>query len=170
MIPFMAPMMIGSPILMLETVSSLPAMTSNSAPSDYVASASSEYPGNAAYMAADRSVNTVWSTNDNGKNGAFWMLKVPSPIRVGAIAITARTDPNSVNQTPTAFIVDASLNETDFTQLDGRSGLSAWSTGERRVFPIVRGLRGAYLYYRIRPTASDNAYYSFAELELLQEK
>lgn len=155
----------------VETAQSLPAMTSNTAPSGHVASASSAYSGQPAFLAFDQSTSftyaNAWSSTTT--NPGEWVARqTPSAIRVGSYAIRARNDSGAQIQNPSAWVFEGSNDGTTWAALDTQSGQS-WTAGERKAFTIPAASRGSYNRHRVRCTAGGSTVFTIVELELLQE-
>lgn len=154
----------------LETATSYPTMYSNTAPSGYVVSDQDATTGDEApWKAFDGVTNSGGYASWTAGVGSLpnWIQKQnPNADTVYAYYVTNRNDGYGV---PTAWTVAGSNNNTSWTTLDTRSGITAGS-GTRTLYTIAAGSRGAYLYYRMTVSAVANSgdKPGLAEWELLR--
>jgi hypothetical protein len=96
------------------------------------ASAGQTWPEFTPAMAFDGNANTAWgSTSVTLSN---WLqYTFPSPVSVGAVAITARNDGAGYGQTPVNFTVEFSDDGTNW-HLGWHVLTTNWALGEQRVF------------------------------------
>lgn len=129
-----------------------PTMTSNTAPSPYVISASSEdVSGNLgpAWRASDNSVASGFGWRATTGAGSWWKIDFGSSTSVGSYTITSRTD-TAANQ-PTAWTLQGSATGSfsgEQTTVDTQSGIT-WSggAGEAKTFTLSGSAN--YRYYRL---------------------
>lgn len=81
-------------------------------------------------------------------------------------AITGSGDGNYVSS-PTAWTLDGSNDDSAWTTLDTRSGITGWTKSLRRAYAVATP--GTWQYYRIRSTAAQDGggYTCIGELELI---
>lgn len=123
-----------------------PDMTSNTLPSGYVASASSEAVG-AAWKAFDGVEGglTFWGANTD----VCWLqIQFPSERYAIGYTIVNRGDANA--QVPTEWQLLGSQNGSDWTTLDSRTAQTPWALDQAKSYTITTP--GAYLYYRLNIT------------------
>lgn len=88
---------------------------------------SSSFPAASAF---DNSLSTLWHS---GAGFPHWIsYAFPAAVDVVALALTARTSENGV--TPTAFSLQWSDDNVNWTTLFSLSGQGGWASGEQRVF------------------------------------
>lgn len=157
--------------LTLETVQSLPAMTSNTAPAGHVASASSQESPYNAYRAFDKSnvATNTWATFLGLYANCWVQRQTPSAILVGAYRIVHN---NGSGRAPNTFELQGSNDGSSWATLDSRAGQTGWAssgTVETRYFTVPNPTT-AYFYHRLSITANngDTNYTTVNELELLQ--
>jgi hypothetical protein len=142
-----------------------PLMTSNSAPSPNVASASSEY--QLAYYAFDHAVapvnNKSWIAN-NVKTG--W-LKFDFGSGKTVVKYTLSNDAHSlVNRAPKTWTLQGSNNDADWDTLDTQTNVAVWTSQEMRTYDISSP--DSYRYYKLDITANQGVtYLTVGELELI---
>jgi hypothetical protein len=124
-----------------------PTMTSNSAPSPYVASASV---GNAtAFNAFDNNGSTSWNA---GVATGILTIDMGSTISVNQYAITGPWN-ISVNAAPQAWTFEGSPNGSSWTVLDTRTAQSTWAFSETKTYTLSASQ--SYRYYRLNVTANN---------------
>lgn len=144
----------------------VPAMTDDTTPAGYVASASASVEGTFPYQIFNRI-----------RDGAPWGaaigaapitpvqigVQIPAGVAVNAYAIRARGDAYS-NGAPKDFELQGSNDGAAWTTIDSRTNQS-WSASERKFFNAANAT--AYTYYRLNVTAcAREDYLTFDELEL----
>lgn len=144
----------------------VPAMTSNTAPAGYVASASQA--PQPAYNAFDKT-DSVWQTNSGtfpGQVGSQWVqVKLPAAAGVGAYALLGI---NSSGGNPADFKLQGSNDGQNFVDLDVRSGIT-WAANETKNFFLPAVV--SYMYYRLlvtRLSAGTATFLTVRELTLYQ--
>ena len=138
-----------------------PVMTANNAPSPYVASASSEYNSSyAAWKAFDHSVSTLW---DAGLNVTTGWLKFDFNLGTIVRSYFMYASTGYQNYHPTAWTFEGSNDNSNWTILDSRSGIS-WSAEELKTFSFIN--ETTYRYYRINVSASGSTELIICELEM----
>lgn len=121
-------------------------MTSNTTPSPFVVSASSEYTTGETYYAFKEALNNYYLST----SGTTAWLKVD----IGAsnkkrVAHYAVSIPNvNTDRSPKDWILYGSNNGTDWDTLDTVTGETSWATGERRLFDCDTNTT-AYRYFKI---------------------
>lgn len=139
-------------------------MTSDTAPSPYVASASAEYGGYEAYRAFDGVIDQYAIIS--GTTG--WLqLDLGSAQVVGSYAIQANNIPEPARCPNTWTLQGSSVSDfSSYTTLDSQSGQASWGSGEKRSFTISSP--ASFRYYRINVTANngDSSYIDFGEVYL----
>lgn len=140
----------------------VPIMTSNSAPSGYVASASSEYnTGTAAWKAF-----TGVASSDRwlARAPTGWLaIEFPSSLVVNSYKITSS---DTTARAPSTFTFDGWTGSA-WTTLDTQTSITGWTDGVTKTFTFNNTT--AYIKYRINVTANngDASYLEIGELELL---
>lgn len=169
------PLLLFGRQLALEPTQSLPAMTSDSAPTGHVASASSYYnvSGNAypPFQAFDQAsdLQKQWITANGDVANCWVQRKTPNPIIVGKYAVSHQN--SAAGGAPKNFSLLGSNDGTNFVTLDSQINQTGWridSVTETRSFIIASP--SAYLYHRLL-IASNNGSTSntgVKELELFQ--
>lgn len=124
-----------------------PAMTGNSSPSGYVASASSNYApsGNQPYYAFDQNTGTDWYSDT--VTAPHWISR-QFPSQRYATSYTVSSSSSTSNR-PTAWTLQGSNNGSSWTTLDTRSGQSPGTSGTTYTVSTP----GLYTYYRLYITA-----------------
>lgn len=127
-------------------------MTSDSAPSPFVASADSEYSGYEAWHACD------WLDSAGFVSGGtalphWWKVDLGETVTVSGAVITGSV---SATQSPTAFTILGSTDNSSWTTLSTQTGLS-WAASERKTFTFTAfPLR----YFKINMTAVGSGNYA----------
>jgi hypothetical protein len=135
---------------------SLPPLTSNTAPSGYVALANDET-GYAAYLAFD-GTGAFWQTV---ATSGWVQLKLAAARTVGAYAITV----GGATFAPSAWTLQGSNNGSTWTTIDTRTA-QAPAAASRIEYTVATP--GSYLYYRLNVTAVNGGTTTrIVELELL---
>ncbi|OXS65584.1 hypothetical protein B1B04_24970 [Lysinibacillus sp. KCTC 33748] len=136
-------------------------MTSNTVPSPFVASASSEYNSNySAWKAFNGTINTnqydYWCTNNIATG---WVqIKYDSKKIVNRIRLTSSGTTAEVTKgTPKDFNILASNDGTNFVKLGKFSDQTNWGIAETREFTFFN--MTAYQYYRLEALSSNGATY-----------
>lgn len=140
----------------------MPTMTSNTEPSPYVASASSEdtFP---AYYAFDDTRDNYWAV-DKDSLPEWVQIDLGSPKVANSYEIV---EARELNRNPRDFTLEGSNDESSWDVLDTRSDIG-WSTeGETQSFSISSP--GAYRYYRLTVVEHDghSSWAVVGELRLL---
>lgn len=131
----------------------IPIMTSNTAPSGYIASASSEYSATyAAWKAFTNSDDDYWSTSTGNTAGTL-SIQFPASKIVNVYNILPYS--SLLTYAPNSWTFQGSNNGTDWTTLDTQSGVSTWSAATIKRF--VFNNTTAYTYYRLNITANNGA-------------
>jgi hypothetical protein len=125
-------------------------MTSNSLPSPYVASASTEQ--NPAYSAFDGSLSTWWLGNNSGTDWLKIDLGSGGAQIPTAYALIAENDMNEL-RSPKNWTFLGSNDGSTWTTLDTQTNQTSWGNGETRLFSFSSTT--AYRYYKISITANN---------------
>jgi F5/8 type C domain/PLAT/LH2 domain len=142
-------------------------MTTNSAPTPYVASCSSAYSGTGCYQVFDGN-----TTNGNGNPGAWstngtstgWLeIDMGSAYTLGSYAI--HFDPlTPTNRAPAAWTFAGSNDNSSWTTLDTRSGQS-FTSGQTSTYTISSP--ASFRYYKLNITANNGgSYLAISEMYL----
>ncbi len=137
-----------------QASSLVPAMTSNTAPSGFIASASSTYAGYPAYIAFDGITGgtNAWITTSGVYTG--WLrIDLPAVKGVTSYSITGR---GSTGSEPSDFTLEGSNDGgSTWTVLDTRSGETLWAVGSTRSYELdASQLAATYNSIRLNITAS----------------
>lgn len=138
-------------------------MTSNTAPSPYVASASTAT--NPAWESFDGSNATWWLGNNNGVD---WLQRdLGSAYVVVGYWITSVSDVPTRSPKTWSVLVSNDSTFATYTTLDSETSAPAWSATETRKYYNFTNST-AYRYIRINITANEGAatYTGFAELNI----
>lgn len=141
-------------------------MTSNTAPSPYVASASTEYAGNGAYKAFRGSTLDGWISS--GAAGAQWLrIDFGTAKTVGGYSIMgSRTGLET--RSPKSWAFEGSNDATNWTVLDTRSAQSAWTAQENRNYAFTNAT--AYRYCRLNISENQgNSYHEITQFIVTAE-
>lgn len=123
-------------------------MTSNTAPSPLVASASDQQTGFETYKAFNNlnTASDTWMTNSNIVNG--WIqLDLGSSMVFNCVRITSRNGVGYDTHSPKDFEILASNDNNTFTKLGTFNSNTAWKNYEQRAFTFSNTT--AYRYYRV---------------------
>jgi hypothetical protein len=138
-------------------------MTSNTAPSPYVASASTNYPagGFLPWNAFDGTLGVPGWTGTN--HGSDWLqIYLGSPWLLQAYAIVV----SGASRAPTAWTMQGSNNGTTWTTVDTQTGQTAWTAGVLNTYTPAAPV-AAYAYYRLNIMAGgDGTYTNVGQLYL----
>ncbi|RMG04681.1 MAG: discoidin domain-containing protein [Nitrospirae bacterium] len=129
----------------------LPTMTSDTAPSPYVVSASSEYPSKKAYQAVDSSTLTYWRTW-SGVTTGWWKIDLGSGGAIVAWGYTI-TSPSDETLAPASWTLEGSNDDITYTTLDTQSSVTDWTGGETKAYHFTNTT--AYRYYKLNITANN---------------
>lgn len=147
-------------------------MTSNNAPTPYVASASSEY--STSFQAWDAFNGTIIDSMDAWISGSVgtgqWLqMDLGEGIRIGEYRVVSRggissTDTGNLNASPKDWTFEGSNDGTNWTVLDTQTLQSNWSSGEERIYTISSPSN--FRYYRLFSTANNGGHDSIQVGEL----
>src|SRR6185369_13645874 len=131
-------------------------MTSNSSPSPYVASASTEFSATfAAYKAFHRGVSTgdYWLGTNSGVD--FLKIDVGSgnSFVLNNYSIQVNTIPEP-NRAPKNWTMEGSNDNSSWTTLDTQTNQTSWSSGEVRNYQTT-GVVTAYRYFKLNISANN---------------
>lgn len=129
-------------------------MTTNTAPTPYVASASSEYGGvYKAYRAFNgyASGEDVWITQTGSSGWVQIDMGSGNAWRIGTYAVQGGATPN---RSPSAWVLQGSNDATNWTTLDTVTGQSSWGSGEKRTF-TCDAIAGPFRYFRFTASANN---------------
>ncbi len=130
-------------------------MTSNTLPSPFVASASTEYDSNSrAWKAfdgstADYPTGSYYSTG--GLNAAWVQIQLDAARWLASYKITNRG--NVTDASPKDWTLQGSNNGSTWTTVDTQTGINWASTSLEKTFTIASGSRGSYSYWKLDVTA-----------------
>jgi F5/8 type C domain len=133
-------------------------MTADNAPSPYVASASSEYSGEAAWEAFDGVLTNYWL----GSSGlpAWLEIDLGTAQVVGSYSIQADSvNPLPLAAMPAAWTLQGSNDGTTWNIVDAQEGQPAWASSELRTF-TCHVETAAYRYFRVYITDTPNGTYA----------
>ncbi len=143
-------------------------MTGNSAPSPFVASASSNYPSYDPYHAFDGLVGGGQYWIGTGAGIDYLQLDIGSGNShiLGSYSIQANTIPEP-NRCPKNWTMQGSNDGTTWATVDTQTNQTAWGSGELRSFTCATTTT-AYRYFRLSITANngDATYTDVGELYL----
>ena len=143
-------------------------MTAGSTP-PWVASATSSYPGNAAFHAFSSDYETAhWVSNGNPTG--YLQLDTGESYLLLNYTITASGD-SQPNRAPKDWTLQGSNNGSDWTTLDTVTGETSWSNSESRNF-VCDTTTTYYRYFKITVSANngDGSYLSIGEFTLFGVK
>lgn len=143
----------ATPAIVYDTA--FPAMTSNTAPAGYVASANNETFG-AAYNSFRRDGSTTFWT-ESGLPPCWLQIQFPTPRKVTGYHVTSRA--GVTNQTPDAWTLQGSSNGSSWTDMDARSGQNpsgTWAGNTTRDFTVAAP--APWTYYRMYITSPPDVY------------
>ncbi len=136
-------------------ITSLPTLTSNSLPTPYIASASSELDSShQAFLAFDKSeISGCWQSSGN-PNASWLQLYVgTTALSVSRYEISAPIDPSLCSSMPQSWVFQGSADGiTNWATMDTQTNQTGWNAGERRIFRALYA--PSCLYFRI--TVSQN--------------
>jgi hypothetical protein len=148
---------------------SLPAQTSDSAPSGYNVTYSSQYPDPVytGWHAFDQTTSTTWAVS-SGTTG-YVARQIPSALTLTAYAVSNNRGDSgaSTSNAPSAWTFEGSNDGSSWTVLDTQTSQTGWGASERRVYPIAAGSRGSFTYHRINITGSNGSFAGVGELEFI---
>jgi hypothetical protein len=133
-------------------------MTSNTAPSPMVASASSirstDYDAWKAFNHSVTGVSNDWMAVQNTTTG--WLkIDFGSATAVDGYTVSVCTTGGYGTACPKNWTFQGSNNDTDWTTLDTRTDQTAWSDLEMRTYAFANST--AYRYYRLNITANNGS-------------
>lgn len=157
-------------IEMFDTVSLMPPMTADNAPSPYVVSLSSAtYSGRQVYQAFDKDTSTAMLSASGNPTGILTIdLGVDNAQAVQGYTILPYHIASTQARSPKDWTFEASNNGTDWTVLDTQAGITGWAKGEVKEYAVTNTT--AYRYYRLNVTANggDTSYWGLTEFTLLR--
>jgi len=143
-------------------------MTSNTAPSPNVTSASTEGGASyAAWKAFDQTVTTEWSAG-YGNNAPWWIqfdFGEGNAEEAVSYTVSASTNSDLYNYMPKTWTLQGSDNGVDWDVLDTQTDVASWTSGEMREYSISSP--AAYRYYKLNITAGYSSYVVIGEIELI---
>ena len=131
-------------------------MTTNSTPSPYVASASTEFSATfAAYKAFHRGVSTsdYWLGTNSGVDWLKLDVGSGNSFILNNYSIQVNTIPEP-NRAPKNWTMEGSNDNSSWTTLDTQTNQTSWSSGEVRNFQTTSVVT-AYRYFRLNITANN---------------
>lgn len=130
-------------------------MTTNSAPSPYVASASTE---SSSYFLANKAFDNVVGSNQYwlASESSGWLkIYIAASWLLDNYSIRVNTIPEAT-RAPKDWTMEGSLDGTNFSTLDTITNQTGWGSGETRNF--VCSSRGVpYTYYRLNISANNGS-------------
>jgi len=140
------------------------AMTSNTVPSPFVASASSEYdifyPPFKAFDNVSTGIFNMWASAETPP--PHWIaIDLGFIYRVSNYSIRIRSD--SLTQSPVNFEFQTSLDNTNWTTVDTRVSQS-WSLGETKTYPLNNSQSSRY--FRLFITTAESLVATITEFLL----
>lgn len=143
-------------------------MTSNTAPSPLVASASSEYNANYAPFKAFNAIlsgeTNSWVTS-SGVNNGWIQINFNKQIKVNMFSITSGDYSSSVGSEPKDFILYGSNNGTDFDEIISINNQTNWKLGEVRTYLLNQSAN--YSIFKLQVGSNNGfTYLRIAELKL----
>ncbi len=137
-------------------------MTSNTAPSPFVVSASAALAGYEAWKAFDNTATTVWYA---GASLPQWLqIDLNTAAGISAYKLRFRNDGAGAVGYPTAWTLQGSNDGSGFTVIDTQTGAPAWSVNEQRSYTLAAPQ--TYRYYRLNFTAGESSLALIGEVEL----
>lgn len=154
----------STPLAVVGPVNAVPTLTANSAPSPYVASASTEVNlSNAAWMAFDQDPTTRWlAATTTG-----W-LRIDLGASGAAACTTYRiTGADIAAWSPKTWTFEGSADATAWTTLDTQVNAPTWTVLEVRTYTIASP--ASYRYYRLNITANegDPSFVGLVQLDIV---
>lgn len=122
----------------------VPAMTSNTVPAGYTASASSTEEDAYAYLACDKNPESYWKAFE--VEGAFWQLQLPKLSRINSFAIKIKTIKGET-EGPKTVKLSGSIDAVSWTPILEATDL-VWGVDELKTF-YLGTLSEEYLHFRI---------------------
>jgi len=173
--PYMPVNVTSTTLTPAETGSATPKMTSNTAPSSYVASNS--LAGSTAYLAYDRDKTMINTTGNrtSATSDGFTQIDLGSGNAkvVDAYWLVSPSNSSSgdgSSDMPTSWQLQGSNDGSTWTTLDGRDGETGWSNSETRFFSFEND--AAFRYYKVAFSGgggNDGASAAIAEVALHQK-
>ena len=152
----------GSGIPAATGVEFLATMTTDSAPSPQVASASSFLAPYNPFKGFDKSPGLdMWSTNSTATG---WLaIDTGLPRILWSYSVQCRGD--TLNTAPQAWTLEGSDNGATWTVVDTQTGQTGWTASQVRTFTLLAGVE--FRHYRINVSANNgNAFLQIGELRL----
>ena len=119
--------------------------------------------GYEGWRAFDNNSNTRWGVA--ATSGMLTVMLATAKVIAG-YSIRARNDSYLIDS-PKAWTFEGSNNGTDWTVLDTQTGVTTWSTNERKEFAVASPV--SYLYYRVSISSNQSGTdTSVSEVELLE--
>ncbi|QSF43563.1 discoidin domain-containing protein [Paenibacillus tianjinensis] len=131
----------GTPFLMSND-----AMTSSNTPAPFVASASSYNTVYEPWKAFDKTTSTMWYVN---ATSGWIKLDFGKTYKVVQYSITSA----STNQTPKTWTFEGSNDNTNWTTLDTRTNITAWTENAKQTFVVSSSTE--YRYFRLNISANN---------------
>lgn len=152
----------------VETSQSLPAMTSNSAPSGSTASGSSSLGSSYDYFDAfDQSTSTNWVANGSSLP-QYVQRQLSTAYVMAGYTVGAKSDTNPTSWA-TAWTLLGSNDGQAWTTLDTQSNAAFSNPSQILTFSIPAANRASYTYYRLNITAMSSGYAGVSEFGLLKQ-
>ena len=135
----------------------LAAMTSNSAPSPQVASASSAFAGASAFEAFDADLTSnqtsIWWPSSSGDNTAWLKRRLDTARRVTSYKILVGPNASGLGDGhPQTWTLQGSNDDSTWTTVDTVSSGQTFANSEEKTFTV--DTPGTYLYYKLQMSAA----------------
>ena len=142
-----------------------PLMTSDTAPLGTASSTalygSGSYP---AYLAFDGLNGAINSSVLSASYPAWWQFQFPSPQKVTAYALWARSD-GAMDEMPRSFKLWGSPDGTNWTQVSAVNNATNWQVGQKRV--VLVDTPDWYTHYKLTVTSNNGSVDAVSIGELL---
>ncbi len=126
-------------------------MTSNTAPSPYVASSGSVFSPNLPYLAFDGNAATYWQ-NNTSMSPDYLQIDLGAGNATTVASYQVQASSGAAPQAPRDFNLQGSNDGSGFTTVDSRTGQS-FTGGETKTFTLG-AVSAAYRYWRLQVTAN----------------
>lgn len=130
-------------------------MTSNTAPSPLVASASKSESGVGPWKLFDGDASTFWGSG-LGSSTEWAKVDLGAGNAVTVASYSLQASPATMALMIKDFTYEGSNDDAAWNVLDTRAGQTGWTTGQVRSFTLA-AVSAAYRYHRIRPTAGNTS-------------
>lgn len=153
-----------------QSIDQTPVMTSNTTPSPYVVSASSDYgspyaPWKVFDGTDNLSSSSAWFTK--GTSAGWIMIKLSKKTPVSYITITARNYSDSATYSPKSFNIEGSNDGVTFYVLKSITDETGWVANQTRKYMLDSTV--IYQYYRINVFSSNGNLTTIGKIKLYHE-